>query len=59
MVDGVGVPVPGAGYDTISLLSGLLGVNIGLVAKTKQESPLSQTFSASLQSIKSFIPTIV
>ena len=38
MVDGVGVRVSGAGYDTISLLSGLLGVNIGLVAKTKRES---------------------
>ena len=37
MVDGIGVCVAGAGYDTISLLSGLLGVNIGLVAKTKVE----------------------
>ena len=40
MVDGVGVRVPGAGYDTISLLSRLLGVNIGHVAKTQQESPI-------------------
>lgn len=36
MVDGVGVHVTGAGYDTISLLSGLLGVKMGLVAKTRE-----------------------
>ena len=41
MVDGVGVHVAGAGYDTISLLSGLLGVKMGLEAKTIQESTIS------------------
>ena len=37
MVDGVGVHVADAGYDTISLLSGLLGVKMGLVAKTREQ----------------------
>ena len=51
MVDGVGVRVSGAGYDTILLLSGLLGVNIGLVAKTKQESLISLSNTYSFSSI--------
>ena len=36
MADGVGVCVTGAGYDTISLVSGLLGEKMGLVAKTRE-----------------------
>ena len=44
MVDGVGVHVAGAGYDTISLLSGLLGVKMGLVAKTREHYNLSFNF---------------
>ena len=51
MVDGVGVRVAGAGYDTISLLSGLLSVKWDLWQKQESNISLLETSSASQQKI--------